>query len=319
MKVMKFSILVLQTNVNVKANNYLKVLEVISSLKKSIVYLLTMVVVLGTLHSCSIKQYDDNAISIIQMTDPQFGFFTDNKSFERETENFTKAIQIANRLNPDFVIVTGDLVNIPFDKEQINEYKRVASLLKPTIPLYNVAGNHDVENVPTAQGVNTYNNDFGRDYYVIEHKGLFAVVLNSLYLHSPQNVMSEANVQEAWLKEKLAEAQKKKYQNTVVFLHHPLFLNKPDEADEYFNIPTETRMRYLELFKKYGVSHIFSGHYHRNAFGTYDGIEMVTTGPVGKPLGEDPSGFRIINVDNGKLQHRYFSLDSIPENMLKGY
>lgn len=284
-------------------------------MKKSVVYLLTIVVVLSTLSSCSVKRYRGKGFSIIQMADPQFGFFTDNKSFKKETENFTKAIQAANRLNPDFVIVAGDLVNLPFDKEQIKEYKRVAGLLKPTIPLYNVAGNHDVGNVPTEQNIETYNKDFGKDYYTIEHKDLFAVVLNSLYLHSPQHVMDRASEQKAWLEEKLVEAQRKKYKNIVVFLHHPLFLNKPDEADEYFNIPTETRMQYLELFKKYNVSHIFSGHYHRNAFGSYEGIEMVTTGPVGRPLGKDPSGLRIISINGGKLQHKYFSLDSIPENI----
>lgn len=278
--------------------------------------MLTIAVTIFTISGCSVRKYNKKVVSIIQMTDPQFGFFNDNKSFEKETENFTKAIEVANRLNPDFVIVTGDLVNIPFHKEQLKEYKRVADLIKPTIPLYNLAGNHDVGNIPTLQNIKMYNNDFGKDYYKIESRGLFAVVLNSLYLHSPQHVMDQANEQEIWLKEKLAEAQKKKYKNIIVFLHHPLFLNKPDEADEYFNIPKETRMRYLELFKKYKVSHIFSGHYHRNAFGTYEGIEMVTTGPVGRTLGKDPSGLRIINIIDSKIQHKYFYLDSVPEKIL---
>ena len=30
------------------------------------------------------------------------------------------------------------------------------------------------------------------------------------------------------------------------------------------------------------VSHVFAGHYHRNAFGADGVMEMVTTGPVGK-------------------------------------
>ncbi|HEY3132736.1 MAG TPA: hypothetical protein VGL91_25015 [Acidobacteriota bacterium] len=32
-----------------------------------------------------------------------------------------------------------------------------------------------------------------------------------------------------------------------------------------FNIPLERRKVYLELFARYGVSHVFAGHYHRNA------------------------------------------------------
>ena len=78
----------------------------------------------------------------IQMSDPQFGMFTDNKSFEKETRNFEKAIAEANRLKPRFVVVTGDLVNRNGDAAQVAEYKRIAALLDPSIPLYNVPGNH---------------------------------------------------------------------------------------------------------------------------------------------------------------------------------
>lgn len=280
------------------------------------IYLLAMVIALGAFGGCTTQ--DDKGILIIQMTDPQLNFFGDQESLERDIETFTKAIEAANRLEPDFVMVTGDLVNTPFDEEQINEYKRITGLLKPSIPLYNLPGNHDVGNEPTDEDIDRYIGDFGEDYYTIEHNDLFAVVLNSLYLHSPQHVLDRAAEQEAWLEEKLAEAQQKEYRNIVVFLHHPLFLNDPDEEDEYFNIPTERRMRYLELFKRYQVSYIFAGHYHRNAFGTYEGMEMVTTGPVGHPLGEDPSGLRIINIQGGKIQHQYFSLDSIPENIRLG-
>ena len=281
-------------------------------MKRNLVYFLAILFVLNGLTSCSVARYQNKEFSIIQMSDPQFGFFNENKSFEKETELFTQAIQAANRLNPDYVVVTGDLINLPFDQEQIKEYKRIGSLLKPTIPLYNVAGNHDVENIPTDQNIKSYVDDFGKDYYSIEHKSLFAIVLNSMYLHSPQHVLAKAAEQKVWLEENLIEAKRKKYKHIIIFLHHPLFLNRPDEPNQYFNIPIETRTTYLELFKKYGVSHIFSGHYHRNAFGTYDDIEMVTSGPVGKPLGDDPSGLRIITVKNGKIDHNYVSLDSIP-------
>ena len=34
------------------------------------------------------------------------------------------------------------------------------------------------------------------------------------------------------------------------------------------------------------MKHLFSGHYHRNALARDGDLEAVTTGPVGKPLGE---------------------------------
>jgi len=101
----------------------------------------------------------------------------------------------------------------------------------------------------------------------------------------------------------------------LVFQHHSWFLTDPNEKDEYFNIPTEARQTHLNMFKEYGVSHIFAGHYHRNAFGKSGAIEMVTTGPVGKPLGKDPSGFRIVKVAGKNVSHQYYELDQMPENI----
>ena len=72
---------------------------------------------------------------------------------------------------------------------------------------------------------------------------------------------------------------------------------------------------YLELFDRYKVHQIFAGHYHRNAGGRAANIEMITTGPVGRPLGSDSSGFRIVNVNKKLVTHRYYSLDSLPARL----
>lgn len=79
-----------------------------------------------------------------------------------------------------------------------------------------------------------------------------------------------------------------------------------------FNIPLERRKVYLDLFHQYGVKYIFAGHLHKNSIGWDRGLEMITTGPVGKPLGKDPSGFRIVKMKGNKITHQYFSLDSLP-------
>lgn len=262
--------------------------------------------------SCVTTKTSNDAFYFIQMTDPQFGFYTDNKSFEKETALYTRAIQEANRLRPAFVIVTGDLVNLPFDSAQIAEYKRISNQLDARIPLYNLAGNHDVGNTPAPQDIAAYKKDFGSDYYTFTHQSMLGIVLNSLYLHSPQKVPQQAQEQEAWLKKTLEDAKEKNYRHVIVFLHHPLYLKKEDEADQYFNIPMATRKKYLDLFKASGIRYVFAGHYHRNDLGKGGPIEMVTTGPVGKPLGKDPSGFRIITVKGNEVSHQYYNLDSIP-------
>ena len=43
--------------------------------------------------------------------------------------------------------------------------------------------------------------------------------------------------------------------------------------------------------------------------------DIKPTGPVGKPLGDDPSGLRIVRVGRGGLDHAYFALDQVPERL----
>ena len=262
--------------------------------------------------ACSVRKGGDNAFSFIQMSDPQFGMFRKDTSFEYETAHFEKAISEANRLKPAFVVVTGDLINRPFDAAQMAEYKRIIKQLDPAIPLYSVPGNHDVGNTPVPNDITKYRSSFGNEYYTFKYGSMLGIVLNSVYLHSPQNVPNEAKQQEEWLIKTLQTVNHKKYKNIFVFLHHPLFLKEENEADEYFNIPQARRKKYLDLFAANGVKYIFAGHYHRNAFGRNANLDMVTTGPVGLALGKDPSGFRIITVSGTSVSHRYYALDSMP-------
>lgn len=278
--------------------------------------LVITILAISSLTSCvSSRQAKQDAFSFIQMSDPQFGFFNENKSFEKETQNFTKAIQEANRLHPSFVIVTGDLVNRPFDTAQVREYHSVVKGIAADIPLYSVAGNHDVGNKPSAENIAAYNKEFGADFYSFTSKSMLGIVLNSLYLSAPDLVKEKTAEQEKWLLQVLDTASKFKYKHIMVFLHHPLFLSAADEENGYFNIPLATRSKYLDLFKKYGIRYVFAGHYHRNSFGKGNGINMITTGPVGKPLGKDPSGFRIVTVKGKRVEHNYYDLNTLPDQI----
>ena len=98
-----------------------------------------------------------------------------------------------------------------------------------------------------------------------------------------------------------------------MFQHHPFFLKDPQEADQYFNIPLETRQRYLKLFHEFGIRTVFTGHYHRNAGGMDGDLEMIVTGPVGMPLEGAKSGLRIAMVSAEGVSHRYYEFGEIPE------
>ena len=251
----------------------------------------------------------------VQLTDPQFGMFTANADIVQETANFEFAVATLNRLRPAFVVITGDLVNKPGDVSQIAEYRRIAAKIDPAIPVHNVAGNHDVENVPTSATVAAYTNWFGPDHYTFRHQGLVGIVLDSSLIHSPQKMPDQLAEQERWLKAELERARNDRARHIVVFQHHPWFLSAADEPDQYFNIPRERRARYLALFREFGVKYLFSGHYHRNALARDGGIEAITTGPVGKPLGDDKSGIRIAIVRDDRIEHHYYDFGGLPNRI----
>ncbi len=256
----------------------------------------------------------------IQMADPQlgmsgsplwlalFGLTLNDDNYEVDARLFEAAIAHANELAPAFVVICGDLVNRAGHHGQIAEFRRIAAKLHKTIPLYFVAGNHDVENKPTAQSLRAYRETFGSDWYSFRNGAVYGIVLNSQLIDAPKHVREEAEEQLTWLRKELAHAKASGARHLLVFQHHSYFLTSPDEGDQYFNIGREARAVYLELFKQAGVEAIFSGHYHRNAQGRDGGVEMITTGPVGRPLGDDPSGFRIVKAGRNSLEHEYFAL-----------
>ena len=150
------------------------------------------------------------AQTFIQMSDPQFGMYTENKGFEQETANFEFAIATANRLKPAFVVVTGDLVNAAGDAAQVAEFKRVAARLDPNIRLFLMPGNHDVGNEPTKESLAKYREQFGPDFL---HLSAWETLPESCSIQEPEekdphNVPEEAAKMEAWFRTELAKAQR---------------------------------------------------------------------------------------------------------------
>ena len=248
----------------------------------------------------------------IQLADMQFGMFASDRDFAQETVNYEFVVANINRIRPRFVVICGDLINKVGDAAQTAEYLRITAKIDPSIPVYAVPGNHDVGNEPTPQTLAYYRQHFGPDHYSFVQGSLYGIVLNSGVISAPGNVQEAATEQEAWLKAELAKARSTGARHVVVFQHHSSFLEKADEPSQYFNIPMEQRRHYLDLLKGAGVRHIFAGHYHRNAYGRDGDLEMITSGPVGQPLGTDPSGIRIVTVRDTGLEHRYYTLGNIP-------
>lgn len=233
------------------------------------------------------------------------------EGFGPETAAFEEAIAEANRLKTHFVVVCGDMVNDPDSSDERAEVLRIAGQLDEGIPINWVAGNHDVGAdtvVPTPASLRAYRDVWGDDYYSFQREDASFIVLNTSIMDHPEQVPGELDSQMRFLEAELRAAQKRDSAQIIIFTHYPFFLESPDEEDSYFTVAKERREPVLELFRKYGVSAVFAGHWHRNNYAEDNGMLMVATGPVGFPLGDDASGYRVVKVGEGGIEHHYHEL-----------
>jgi len=253
----------------------------------------------------------------IQLSDPQFGCFDARGAAPGdgtfpETALYESAISAANRLRPAFVVVTGDLVQESNNDVQHAELMRISGQLDDDIPLYLTTGNCDVGNTPTAESLRIYREKFGPENYSFDVGGSHFVVLNSSVCFDPSEVPDEWDSLVEFLRSDL-DAHNPKSAHTVVFMHHPLFADSADEPDDgMWTVPLERRRIILDQLRKNNVSGVFTGHWHRNHYSTDDDMLMVISGPVGYPLGDDPSGLRIVKVYDDRIEHEYFGMDDLP-------
>jgi 3',5'-cyclic AMP phosphodiesterase CpdA len=249
------------------------------------------------------------------LADPQLGMYAKDQNFAQETANFEFAIANLNRLHPRFVVICGDLVNRTGDATEIAEYKRILQKLDPSMPVYSVAGNHDVGNVPTPATLDGFHAAIGKDYYTFSAGEMLGIVLDSNLIRSPEGDPEAAKQQQAWLEKTLETAKSASNQQIVVFQHIPYFVQNPGEAESYFNIPLPTRRKYLDMLEKAGVRYVFAGHTHKSASGTDGPLTEIITGALGMPLGQSLSGFRIVTVEGQKFDSTWFCFGGIPNQI----
>jgi 3',5'-cyclic AMP phosphodiesterase CpdA len=232
------------------------------------------------------------------------------EGFDWDADRYREAISAANALRPDFVVMGGDMIDDPASQEQYDALMAITSGLDPDIPLHWVPGNHDIADdtvVPTPSRIALFRQAFGPDYYAFEHGGVRFIVLNTVVIDHPEESGDALNEQMEFLRREIDHVVENGIRG-VVFGHHPLFTRDPEEEDTYWNLPIERRRGLLAEFQRGRITHAFAGHWHRNSLARDGGFEMVTSGPVGYPLGTDPSGIRVVRVESARILHHYHSL-----------
>jgi 3',5'-cyclic AMP phosphodiesterase CpdA len=237
----------------------------------------------------------------IQLADPQLGM----GGYEHDVETLKLAVETINKVNPDFVLICGDLVHETASETAFKDFKAIVAGFN--MPFYCAAGNHDLGSPPTAETLARYRELIGKDYYAVDRKGLRIVVINTQLWKTPFE--EETARHDAWLEQALAEARAKDVP-VIIMGHHPLYLKEPGEEEEYFNIPPETRSKWLKLFKESGVIAILTGHAHKEILHKYEGMLLVTNPTTSKNFDGAPMGYRLWEVSkDGAVKHEYIAIE----------
>jgi 3',5'-cyclic AMP phosphodiesterase CpdA len=228
-------------------------------------------------------------ITLAQLCDPQLGFGKDG--FDADAARLKQEIERVNELKPDVVVFAGDMVNNVADEKSVKTFLTLIAEIK--LPVMLTAGNHDLPDPVTDEGLKRYRNYFGQDFSTRECKGYSIISANSqLWRAAPQE---EQDRHEQLLRDALQSA-KKKEQPVVLLTHVPPFVKSIDEKDEYFNLPKPKRTELLQLCESSGVLIWLAGHTHRTAKRNHNNIAILNGETTSQNFDKRPFGFRLLTI-----------------------
>ena len=213
---------------------------------------------------------------------------------------------------PDLVIHTGD---VTVDGAGVEEdLRHAAGLMRELgVPFRAVPGNHDVGDAGhrhqpvDAERLLRWRTHFGADRWVEDAENWRLIGFDAMLLGSGE---PEEVVQNDWLRTVMSNAADR---HIAWFLHRPLFLESPDEADTgYWPVKPQPRSRLIELVRHYSVGLVASGHLHRARDFRRTGTRYIwapassfLVGPkiVAEPIpGEEVLGAVIYEIDGESLE-----------------
>ena len=255
----------------------------------------------------------------IQMADTQLGMMgggKDGNDFSQETAILESVISRINSMKPrpSFIVVCGDMTNIPAHEKQVAEYKRLMGLLHRSTRYYNVPGNHDLlgDPPPSHEGIAVYRKLYGPDWYSFTKGGWRFMVMNSTLMKSPESCLEEEAAQTEWMDTEFAGESKAYRYGTIVFMHHPFFDNNIDEEDGYHAMTPARRAPYLDTFVKGNVKAVFSGHRHTTIpEHIYSTIKLINTNAICNSFDNKP-GFRLVRMYENHFEEEFIHRDDIP-------
>ncbi len=253
-----------------------------------------------------LKKYP-STIKFIHFTDIHIGIRTDNVW---AYEFYYSAINLANVLPVNFVVITGDDVDVGSDIASLKLFRMLTNFLRK--PSFIIPGNHDHAGVNTAT-------DFEEKYYgkYIGKRYWYRVIGKFLLIGldtGSYGYLDKTQLQ--WL-EKVLEKYHEKVK--IILMHHPLFgydargpiVGSWQEFNKIRNLlypswreHSNSTKDLLRLIEEYNVTMVLAGHIHTDRVVIYNNKTyfITTTTTCAGRRQSDYRGFRIIEItDTGKV------------------
>lgn len=238
--------------------------------------------------------------TFVQITDIHLDALEEHKIF------FEKALREINKINPAFVIATGDLV-LEAESATISQAKEWYDIYSDAIknldvPVFNMVGNHDVvgihykKDISIEPGYNKemYRDYFGPTYYSFDWSSHHCIVLDPNEFLDGNQFYKIPDYQVEWLRKDLSYREGKPL---LVFFHEP-------------TMSWENRVEVLNLLNQHSTK-MFSGHWHMDILIDSQGTpEQVTGALCGEWWRGDCSdgkscGYRIVQVEGNNISSFY--------------
>ncbi|MBR0896540.1 phosphodiesterase [Bradyrhizobium tropiciagri] len=193
---------------------------------------------------------------------------------------------------PDFVVISGDLVDTP----SVEEYDYLKRLLAPLrVPFAGIPGNHDSrEWMRAAFPAAPYVHVTGPLDQKIEVSGLDLLLLDSSVAGKPHGVLEASTLQ--WLDAALATGANRP---ALLFLHHPPFKGGIWHMDRQDLFNADALAAIVRRHPR--VRLIGCGHVHRAMLTTFAGVPVTLC----------PAPNHAVDLDLGQLREPSFKVEPV--------
>lgn len=188
------------------------------------------------------------------------------------------AIDTINKLNPDFILLGGDIIYDGLRRteqetmDQVLLFKEKASSIKA--PIYYAIGNHDhfglynqkVSESHPLYGKKMYEKHFGNRYYSFDYKGWHFITLDDMVVTDDRKYIGRVDsLQLEWLKKDIEQISDTT--PVVIMAHVPLITTLSQwygggTNNNHSRLAIENSEEVVKLFKDKNLKLILQGHIH---------------------------------------------------------